>query len=162
MCFSLLTGVSSGAASVAVPVYVGETASASVRGALGTAMQLAISFGILYVDCLGLLGSWRWMSFACLAVAPVWVLMLLVVPESPAHLLAQRKFDEARLALQFLRGHSYVEAELANIQTAVDESLNHNVATADFIKKPEYCRSGEKRYAIPINSIYRVLSAGPC
>lgn len=136
----MLTGFCTGAVTVVVPVYVGETASAHVRGALGTAMQLAISAGILYVDALGLLGSWRWLTVACLGMSLLWALLLTAVPESPAFLLAARKFDAAREALQFLRGHPYVEVELSEIQTSVDDSLNYNVAFTDLVRKPQYWR----------------------
>ena len=65
-----------------------------------------MSVGILYVDLLGLaLGSWRWMSVACLALGLVWAVLLTAVPESPVHLLANRRFDAAREALQVMRGH---------------------------------------------------------
>ena len=83
-----------------VPVYVAESSSAHIRGTLGTAMQLAVSAGIVYVDALGLLGSWRWLTVACLAAALLWAVVLTAVPESPAYLLAVRRFDEAREALQ--------------------------------------------------------------
>ena len=43
----MLLGAGVGASSVAVPVYVAETAPAALRGALGSVTQLAVTVGIL-------------------------------------------------------------------------------------------------------------------
>ena len=51
----MLLGAGVGASSVAVPVYVAETAPAALRGALGSVTQLAVTVGILLAYVAGAL-----------------------------------------------------------------------------------------------------------
>ena len=53
----VLSGVAVGIASVTVPVYIAETAPASLRGALGALNQLAVTAGIFLVYLLGYLAQ---------------------------------------------------------------------------------------------------------
>jgi hypothetical protein len=59
---------------------------------------------------------------AGIALCLVWGLLLLWTPESPAYLLTQKDFDGARRAMVFLRGHSYIETELAEVQRSIEEA----------------------------------------
>jgi MFS family permease len=117
-----LCGLSTGITSIATPTYVSETVSPHVRGMLGSCFQLMITIGVLYMDVLGALGSWRWLSVAGIALSLVWGLLLLWTPESPAYLLSQKDIDGARRAMVFLRGHLYIETELAEVQRSMEEA----------------------------------------
>ena len=53
----VLSGVAVGIASMTVPLYIAETAPASLRGALGAVNQLAVTVGIFFVYLLGYLAQ---------------------------------------------------------------------------------------------------------
>ena len=61
-----------------------------------------VTFGILYIDVVGLLGSWRWLSVAVILISFLWAVLLLAVPDSPAFLVSQRRYEDARKALQVI------------------------------------------------------------
>eukprot|EP00095_Tigriopus_kingsejongensis_P004750 maker-scaffold510_size151595-snap-gene-0.31 protein:Tk04750 transcript:maker-scaffold510_size151595-snap-gene-0.31-mRNA-1 annotation:"sugar transporter " len=135
-----LTGVATGLTSIAVPVYIAETSSPQVRGLLGSCFQVMVTLGVLFIDVVGAFGSWRWLSVACVAASLVWLICLCFVPESPTYLLAQRRFNEARLALQFLRGHEYVETELADLQERQESSANNVVSLRSLLSEGPYVK----------------------
>ena len=117
-----LTGMASGITTIAAPTYVSEIASPSVRGMLGSCFQLMVTIGVLYVGIVGAFVDWRWLSVACLAIAVLWGIAMLLCPESPAHLLAKGKTEGARKALEFFRGHSDIHEELDEIKESMEEA----------------------------------------
>lgn len=135
-----LTGVASGVTSIAAPVYIAETSSASVRGMLGSCFQVMVTLGVMYVDVVGAFGSWRWLCVACVAMTLVWAIALFFVPESPAYLLSQKRFNEARLSLQFLRGHEYIETELGDLQITLEASANNVASFKSLATKGQYLK----------------------
>lgn len=95
-----LSGIFSGITSIVVPVYVAEIATVQLRGMLGTMFQLMVTMGILYIDALALIGSWRWMSVLCIFSSLIWAITLLKAPESPIYLISKRNIDDARQSLK--------------------------------------------------------------
>jgi len=62
----VLSGIATGVASMTVPLYIAETAPASLRGALGAVNQLGVTLGIFTVYLLGdVLQSKRQTVFGC-------------------------------------------------------------------------------------------------
>jgi MFS family permease len=63
-------GVSSGAYVLVAPLYVGETAETSIRGALASFTQLMLSIGITFVDALNISQavSWTNISWICVSI----------------------------------------------------------------------------------------------
>ncbi len=47
-----------------------------------------------------------------------------MVPESPSYSLSKKNYDAAREAMQFLRGHPYIETELSEIQQSMEEAAS--------------------------------------
>ena len=68
-----------------------------------------VTVGVLYVYVIGACVGWRWITVSCIAVIVIWSFLMLFVPETPTYLLGKKNYDGARDALQFLRGHPYVE-----------------------------------------------------
>ena len=131
-----ICGIGCGLTTTSCTPYIAEIASAQVRGLLGSAFQLFVTLGILYVAGVGSGTSWRWLGVSCIASIGVWIVMMLIIPESPTHLLHQRDFEGGRQAMQFLRGSIYVETELAEIQDAIEEAAFKSATLKD-LKKPE-------------------------
>jgi MFS transporter, SP family, sugar:H+ symporter len=111
----IVGGIGVGVASVIAPTYIAEVSPAHVRGRLGSLQQLAIVLGIfaaLLSDAwlantaggaskllwLGL-EAWRWMFLIAVVPALVYGALVFGVPESPRHLVAKGRLEEARRVL---------------------------------------------------------------
>jgi sugar porter (SP) family MFS transporter len=121
----LAGGIAIGVASLLVPLYIAEIAPARIRGKLVTLNQLAIVSGILlayvasyYLAGLGL-ASWRWMFAAAAVPSLLFMLTLLLVPESPRWLLGRGRDAEALGTLTRLNGPAAAATEVAEIQAAL-------------------------------------------
>ncbi|MCR5890923.1 sugar porter family MFS transporter [Hymenobacter sp. J193] len=121
----LAGGLAIGLASLLVPLYIAEIAPARIRGRLVTLNQLAIVTGILlayvasyYLADLGL-DSWRWMFASAALPSLLFMLTLLLVPESPRWLLGRGREAEALNTLTRLNGPVAAAAEAEEIQAAL-------------------------------------------
>jgi len=111
MVWRVVAGIGVGVASVVAPAYIAEISPASIRGRLGSMQQLAIVLGIfvaLLSDAaladsaggaakalwLGL-GAWRWMFIVGVIPALIYGVLAFSVPESPRHLVAGGRNEEA-------------------------------------------------------------------
>jgi len=134
----LVGGIGVGVASVIAPTYIAEVSPAHIRGRLGSMQQLAIVLGIfaaLLSDAwlAGVAGgaaqplwfglaAWRWMFLVAMLPALVYGTLVLGVPESPRHLVAKGRLDEARVVLRkVLNMHS--EAALDSKLRDIEDSL---------------------------------------
>lgn len=118
-----IIGVYCGLATGLTPMYVGEIAPTSLRGALGTLHQLAIVIGILIAQILGLeslLGSEElWPVLMGLTVLPTVLQMALLpfCPESPRFLYIVRcQEHHAKSSLRRLTGRQEVGDMLAEMK----------------------------------------------
>jgi SP family xylose:H+ symportor-like MFS transporter len=107
IAFRILGGVGIGAASVASPLYIGESSPARWRGRLVALNQLAIVFGMLIIYIVNyrihLSGSlewnqnvgWRWMFASGILPSVLLLGLLFVVPETARFLLMHGRHEEA-------------------------------------------------------------------
>lgn len=86
-------GLSSGASTVLVPMYLGELAPPNLRGVIGTMTQFALVVGILFVDIVGFAlaneKEWRWMFALTSVMAVIQLLLTPFLLESPRWLLGK-------------------------------------------------------------------------
>ncbi|GAB3298280.1 MFS transporter [Hymenobacter tenuis] len=122
----LAGGLAIGLASLLVPLYIAEIAPARIRGRLVTLNQLAIVTGILlaYVASYYLAGqgldSWRWMFASAALPSLLFMLALLLVPESPRWQLGRGQETEAFHTLTLLNGPLAAATEAREIQSALE------------------------------------------
>jgi sugar porter (SP) family MFS transporter len=111
MVWRVVAGIGVGVASVVAPAYIAEISPASIRGRLGSMQQLAIVLGIFVAllsdaalaDSAGGaaqtlwfgLGAWRWMFIVGVVPALIYGVLAFSVPESPRHLVAGGRNEEA-------------------------------------------------------------------
>jgi MFS transporter, SP family, arabinose:H+ symporter len=127
----ILGGVGVGFASLLVPVYIAELAPPRHRGALVLLNQVAILIGMvlsyLANAWIGRAGDaewltetgWRVMLGAEAVPALVFLLLSLMIPESPRWLLKRNRNSDAERILTRLHGAATASAELAEIRNAI-------------------------------------------
>lgn len=86
------------------PSYVGEMASAPVRGSLSLVLELMYSLGLLLSYIVGWVADYYTLAFVCASIPVLAGVLMTFVPESPYHLMMTGKPDEAAAALRRLRG----------------------------------------------------------
>ncbi|XP_058411569.1 solute carrier family 2, facilitated glucose transporter member 2 [Diceros bicornis minor] len=124
-----ISGLYCGLISGLVPMYIGEVAPTTLRGAIGTLHQLAIVTGILISQIVGLnfiLGNQQlWHILLGLSAVPAVLqsLMLFFCPESPRYLYI--KLDEevkASKSLKRLRGGADVTKDITEMRKEKEEA----------------------------------------
>ncbi|KAL7622696.1 Bifunctional purine biosynthesis protein PurH [Parahypoxylon ruwenzoriense] len=114
----VLSGVGAGAATVIVPIYISEVAPPRGRGTFGAMTQVSINVGILVTQTMGYFlsygSAWRWVLGAGIIIGASQGLGLLLIPESPAWLAANKSVALAKRTLQRIRGYrNNIEEETA-------------------------------------------------
>ncbi|XP_031839330.2 facilitated trehalose transporter Tret1 [Nomia melanderi] len=119
-----------------VPMYCGEIAEISVRGALGSFLQLFITIGLLYSYAIGPYVSYTAFWILCAIVPVVFFGCFVTMPESPYYLIKVNKKDQAIAALARLRGKSEasVQKEADEIQAELDEAARNEVSIVELFK----------------------------
>lgn len=136
--FRILGGLAVGAASVISPAYISEISPSEVRGRMTTIQQVAIILGLFmaFVANYLLAGAagasteifwlgheaWRWMFWMELIPAVLFLLLLLLIPESPRYLVVTERISEARLVLGRLYVADMVETKITEIKDSVSDS----------------------------------------
>lgn len=97
----IVLGLSVGAASATVPVYLSEISPTAIRGRLLTMNQLMITLGILIAYCVNLVfaSSEMWRAMFAVGAVPAVLLVaatLWLLPESPQWLIAHGQVERAR------------------------------------------------------------------
>jgi MFS transporter, SP family, arabinose:H+ symporter len=152
----LIGGIGVGIASVLSPLYISEFSPPKIRGRLVALYQLSIVIGILLayfsnslllnfsqrnVDFLNATGFlykvmvievWRAMFAAEIIPAGLFILLLIIIPESPRWLIKNEKFDKGFNILQAISGEATAKKELAEIK----ETVNHLKDSITDLLKP--------------------------
>lgn len=119
----IVVGIAIGIASFIAPLYIAEVAPVSIRGALVSLNQLAITVGIVIsylVDfAFAPSGGWRWMLG--LAVVPSIILGvgMYLMPPSPRWLYSKGRIDKARSVLERVRMTKNVSEEMGEIRASL-------------------------------------------
>ncbi|HET7359678.1 MAG TPA: sugar porter family MFS transporter [Rhodanobacteraceae bacterium] len=117
----VILGLAIGVAAFTAPLYLAEVAPEKIRGAMISAYQLMITIGIFIAflsdTAFSYTGSWRWMLGVIAIPGALFLLGVLVLPESPRWLLLRGRHQQASDVLQRLRGDAAVVVrEVADIQ----------------------------------------------
>lgn len=140
----VLGGIGIGLASNVSPLYIAESSPAELRGRFVSVNQLTIVIGVLAAQLVNLLiynfapvakgaspetilntwngrMGWRWMFAAETVPAGLFLLLALVIPESPRWLLKLGRAEEAARVLGRIGGAAYARAEIADVEATLRE-----------------------------------------
>jgi len=129
--YRIIGGIGVGLASMLSPLYIAEIAPAKIRGKLVSLNQFAIIFGMLIVyfvnyfiakqgddSWLNTIG-WRWMFASETIPATLFLLMLIMVPDTPRSLVLKSQPEKALEVLTKVNGVEEGKKILAEIQSTV-------------------------------------------
>ncbi|GAB6185280.1 sugar porter family MFS transporter [Thermopirellula anaerolimosa] len=143
-----LGGLAVGAAAIVSPLYIAEISPPHLRGRLVALQQIAIISGMVVVSIvnwiIALQGDhawnvetgWRWMFGSETLPALLFLLCLLVVPESPRWLLKRGRETDALYVLTRLGGKLRAAWEAADIRRTIAEETGR----LDELLRPGYRR----------------------
>jgi SP family xylose:H+ symportor-like MFS transporter len=131
--YRVMSGIGIGIASMLSPMYIAEIAPPAQRGRLVTYQQIAIVSGMVLVyfvnwaiaaqgdDAWVLSTGWRYMLLSGAIPAALFLLFLLLVPETPRWLVMKGRKEEAHGVLLRLSN----ETEARQVLTDIEGSLFH-------------------------------------
>lgn len=131
--FRILGGMGIGVSSIIVPLYISEIAPANIRGRLVTFYQLAVTIGILlaylsngallqfsldmegsslqgFLDFLFVSEVWRGMFSVLMIPSLLFLIGLILVPESPRWLIQKNRPNEAEAIITKITGDKNLAA----------------------------------------------------
>lgn len=122
-----ITGFSVGIASLTLPVYLAETIQPEVRGSLGLLPTALGNIGILISFALGTIFQWQYLALSGIVLSIPFLVMFWFICESPKFLVSKGRADEARSALQWLRGSATnIDKEFNELEKMQKESDDNN------------------------------------
>jgi SP family xylose:H+ symportor-like MFS transporter len=131
--YRILGGIGIGTASMLSPLYIAEIAPPAQRGRLVTYQQIAIVGGMSIVyfvnwaiaaqgdDTWVLQTGWRYMLLSAAIPATLFLLLLLLVPETPRWLVMKGRREQAHAVLLRLSN----ETEARTVLGEIEASLSH-------------------------------------
>lgn len=136
-----ICGLCVGVGSLAFPVYLGETIQPEVRGTLGLFPTAIGNIGILVCYVAGKYLDWSYLAYLG-AVLPIpFFILMLMIPETPRWYITQGRNDEARKALQWLRGkNAKIENEMRDIAMSDTENETTDSTVKELFSK-KYVKS---------------------
>ncbi|MBX2810308.1 MAG: sugar porter family MFS transporter [Myxococcales bacterium] len=146
--YRMLGGLAVGAASVMAPAYISEIAPAHMRGRLSSIQQVAIIFGLFFAFIsnyfvAGAAGSavnewwlgfeaWRWMFWMEIGPAILFLISLLLIPESPRYLVVRGHTERAKTVMGRLVGLRLADEKVSEIKVSLAE--DHKPRFADIFQ----------------------------
>lgn len=120
-----ICGLCVGIGSLAFPVYLGETIQPEVRGTLGLFPTAIGNIGILLCYVAGKYLDWSQLAYLGASLPIPFLLLMFMIPETPRWYISRGRHEEARKALQWLRGSkAKIDNEMRDIALSDAEIEN--------------------------------------
>ena len=154
IAWRIMGGVAIGLASNISPTYIAEIAPANWRGRLVSLNQLAIVCGIMAAQIVNwgiaekvpehatmtfIAASWngnygwRWMFTAVSLPAMIFVVCLILIPESPRWLASKARTEEAFQVLARIGGENYARRALGKIDESLESESKRSASWKDLL-----------------------------
>lgn len=140
----LIQGASFGFVFTVVPLYLGEIASADIRGTVTGMFQSAFYGGMLFEYILGPYTSYFNLTLSSIGFPLLFVACFAWQPESPYYLIMKGKEEEAERSLAWLRGtqsKSDIYEELETMKKSVQEEMCNRASWSDVVGSPSARRA---------------------
>lgn len=127
-------GIAVGGVSLLSPLYVAEIAPTSVRGRLGTLYQMLIVVGIIVSYSINYLlrdagaNNWRWMFLTGVVPSIIFLVLMILAPETPRFLAITGRSEEAVRILEKISGPEQASIEIGEIEATMREERRHGGA----------------------------------
>ena len=124
-----LGGIAVGGVSLLSPMYVSEVSPPSLRGRMGTLYQMSIIVGIIISYGINFLlrnvghEGWRWMFASGVAPSTVFLVCILIAPESPRFLAIKGRHSEALRLLERIGGERDAQTQLSEIEATLHKDV---------------------------------------
>jgi SP family facilitated glucose transporter-like MFS transporter 8 len=129
-----IAGIATGAASVVAPMFIGEIAESSIRGALGSFFQVMLTVGILFTYVIGAIANYTWLGILSGIIPVALFITFSRVPESPTYFMKKFRTEEAKKSLQYYRGSSYnFWKELQDLEQDISKSTQEEASIRDLV-----------------------------
>ncbi|KAF5273709.1 hypothetical protein FQA39_LY07399 [Lamprigera yunnana] len=120
ICFArFIIGVAEGTLYTTLPMYLGEISDPAIRGILTASIGFAVLLGTLLINVFGFYFSIFATSLACSLIPLIHFFAFIWMPESPYYLIKKKRLDDARKALEILRGGHDVDSEMKSLCDAI-------------------------------------------
>lgn len=133
MFYRLIGGIGVGLASMLSPMYIAEIAPEKIRGRLVSYNQFAIIFGMVVVSFVNYYIAkghaqawintigWRWMFASEIVPASLFLVFLILVPETPRYLILKGREKDAENILNKIVGAINAKTVLGDIKKSLIE-----------------------------------------
>jgi MFS transporter, SP family, sugar:H+ symporter len=144
-----MAGAGVGAASVLSPAYISEVTPARLRGRLSSLQQIMIIAGLTGAFLANYflarsagrstdpfwfgIAAWRWMFWMQVLPATLFLVTLLLIPESPRYLVARGRAEQARAVLARLLGAAAAELTVRDIRNSI--AADHAPSFTDLVDR---------------------------
>ncbi|XP_025987072.2 facilitated trehalose transporter Tret1 [Solenopsis invicta] len=129
----LLAGISIGKMYICIPLYLGEIADPTIRGALGVLAVSGLSVGNLIMGIIGAYLSMTMSAIICFVLCFIVIVIFIWLPESPHHFVKIKKENKARISILWYHRDCDVESELQALKDFHEK--NKSLPFADVIKE---------------------------
>ena len=133
LIFRFLGGLGVGISSVVAPMYIAEIAPSAKRGRLVALFQFNVVLGILmaylsnYIIGNVLEMNWRWMLGIEAVPAIIFLLLILIIPESPRWLILNRNQQSEALKILSVIDPLGAKQTLLDIKKGAEEKLKSSI-----------------------------------
>ncbi|XP_071441000.1 facilitated trehalose transporter Tret1-like [Hetaerina americana] len=125
-----LIGISTGVSSLIAPTYISEFSSPSLRGSLGSILQIMLNLGLMVPYCIGPYASYQVLAGVSLVFPILFLITFFFLPETAYHLLAKRRPEEAVASMAWFRGQEVSEGmknRLHQMSVEIQESSSQGI-----------------------------------
>lgn len=124
-------GICIGIASLAFPVYLGETIHPSIRGTLGLFPTVFGNGGLVFCFILGAFLNWKNLAIAGAIIPVPFVLLMFIIPETPHWYISKGREEKAVKSLQWLRRpDADISSEIQEINRSFSATLRRTSTNA--------------------------------